>query len=97
MESFLLFSIVGLGAVNSISATQSGHYLASAGHDGHVYFWNTSTGDLTSKHETSGRIMVVAFNSSNNKLALASYGSITILELSYYPPPSPRADSKLDR
>ena len=29
-------------------------------------------------------------NSSNNKLALASYGSITILELSYYPPPSPR-------
>ena len=40
----MLFSIIGLGAVNSISATQSGHYLASAGHDGHVYFWNTSTG-----------------------------------------------------
>jgi WD40 repeat protein len=79
----------GMGAVNSISATQSGQYLASAGHDGHVYFWNVASGALTSKYETSGRIMVGAFNSSNNKYVMASYGSITILELSYYPPPSP--------
>ena len=33
-----------MGAVNSISATQSGQYLASAGHDGHVYFWNVASG-----------------------------------------------------
>ena len=40
---FFIFS-VGMGAVNSISATQSGQYLASAGHDGHVYFWNVASG-----------------------------------------------------
>ena len=79
-----------MGAVNSISATQSGQYLASANHDGCVYFWNVASGALTSKYESSGRIMVGAFNLSNNKYVMASYGSVTILELIYYPPPSPR-------
>ena len=54
-----------------------------------IYKVVLASGALTSKYETSGRIMVGAFNSSNNKYVMASYGSITILELSYYPPPSP--------
>ena len=76
----------GMGPVNSISTTKSGQYLASAGHDGHVYFWNVASGNLIQTYESSGRIMDATFNSSNNKFAMTSYGAITILELSYYPP-----------
>lgn len=74
----------GLGAVNSISSTQSGHFLASGGQDGNVYFWNVKTGDLVTKYEEDGRIMHVGFNNSNNKIVITSYGSVTLLELSYY-------------
>ena len=74
----------GLGYVQSISATKSGLYLASAGHDGQVYFWNTKTGTLVSKWESPGRIMITAFNSSNNKLIVTSYASVTVLELSFH-------------
>ena len=76
----------GLGYVQCLSATKSGLYLASAGHDGTVYFWNTKTGMLVSKHDGPGRLMTVTFNSANNKVAVTSYGSVTILELSFHHP-----------
>ena len=74
----------GLGFVQCISATKSGLYLASAGHDGIVYFWNTKTGNLVAKYDGPGRIMTASFNSSNNKIAVTSYGSVTLLELSFH-------------
>ena len=74
----------GLGAVNCLSVTKSGQFLASGGHDGQVYFWNLTSGLLVSKFEGPGRILVVAFNSANNKLVLTSYGTVTILELSFH-------------
>ena len=74
----------GFGAVNSISLTKSGQFLASAGHDGNLYFWNLNSKNLVSSFEGQGRILVTEFNSSNNKIVITSYGSVTVLELSFH-------------
>ena len=85
LKAHCLFTLQeGLGFVQCISATKSGLYLASAGHDGIVYFWNTKTGNLVAKYDGPGRIMTASFNSSNNKIAVTSYGSVTVLELSFH-------------
>lgn len=73
----------GLGYVNSLSATKSGQYIASGGQDGQVYFWNVDSGSLVTKFTNQGRIMSVAFNSSDSKVAVTSYASLTLLQLSY--------------
>ena len=78
----------GFGAVNSISATNSGLYLASAGHDGQVYFWNLQTGSLIDTYEGPGRIMETNFNHTDSKFVLTSYGTVIILELSFNKKPS---------
>ena len=56
-----------MGAVNSISATQSGQYLASAGHDGHVYFWNVASGmDYSIDGGTLARSIVENLSTGGN-------------------------------
>ena len=57
-----------MGAVNSISATQSGQYLASAGHDGHVYFWNVASGmDYSIDGQNTGRFSFFKFQLGEEK------------------------------
>ena len=73
----------GLGYVHCLSVTKSGSYLASAGQDGLVYFWNVKTGSLVTSYEGPGRIMQASFNASDSKLLLTSFGTVTILGLSF--------------
>lgn len=73
----------GLGYVNCVSSTNSGLYLASAGYDGRVYFWNLKTGNLIQNFEGPGRIMEAKFNHSDSKFVITSYGIVIVLELSF--------------